>query len=144
MSEVENREHAPKQVIVMRKDLNMRKGKMIAQGAHASMKVFFDRGKVLYCYDSAKDERWWKLLIEPIQESETLWINVKFTKIVVGVENEEELFAVFNKAKEMGILCAMVQDAGLTEFKEPTYTCCAIGPDDVSKIDAITGDLQLL
>ena len=32
-----------KQVIVLRKDLNMRKGKMVAQGAHASMKVFFDR-----------------------------------------------------------------------------------------------------
>jgi len=31
-----------KQVIVLRKDLQMRKGKMIAQGAHASMKVFFD------------------------------------------------------------------------------------------------------
>ena len=26
-----------KQVIVLRKDLNMRKGKMVAQGAHASM-----------------------------------------------------------------------------------------------------------
>ena len=32
-----------KQVIVMRTDLHMRKGKMIAQGAHASMKVFFDQ-----------------------------------------------------------------------------------------------------
>ena len=32
-----------KQVIIMRTDLNMRKGKMIAQGAHASQKVFFDR-----------------------------------------------------------------------------------------------------
>lgn len=31
-----------KQVIVMRKDLNMRKGKMIAQGSHASMAVILD------------------------------------------------------------------------------------------------------
>lgn len=31
-----------KQVIVMRKDLNMRKGKMVAQGAHASMAVLLD------------------------------------------------------------------------------------------------------
>jgi PTH2 family peptidyl-tRNA hydrolase len=36
------REDAPKQVIIIRKDLNMRKGKMIAQGAHASMKAIFD------------------------------------------------------------------------------------------------------
>ncbi len=28
-----------KQVIVLRKDLNMRKGKMVAQGAHASMRA---------------------------------------------------------------------------------------------------------
>lgn len=33
-----------KQVIVMRKDLGMRKGKMIAQGAHAAMKALLDRG----------------------------------------------------------------------------------------------------
>ena len=33
----------PKQVIVMRKDLNMRKGKIISQGSHVSMKVFLDR-----------------------------------------------------------------------------------------------------
>lgn len=32
-----------KQVIVVRTDLNMRKGKMCSQVAHASMKVFFDR-----------------------------------------------------------------------------------------------------
>lgn len=31
-----------KQVIIVRTDLNMRNGKMVAQGAHASMKVFFD------------------------------------------------------------------------------------------------------
>ena len=32
-----------KQVIVVRKDLNMRKGKMCAQVAHASLKIFLDR-----------------------------------------------------------------------------------------------------
>jgi PTH2 family peptidyl-tRNA hydrolase len=31
-----------KQVIIIRKDLNMRKGKMIAQGNHASMGVIFN------------------------------------------------------------------------------------------------------
>ena len=34
-----------KQVIVMRKDLGMRKGKMIAQGAHASLRVLLERGE---------------------------------------------------------------------------------------------------
>lgn len=32
-----------KQVLVIRKDLNMRKGKMVAQGAHSAMKVVFDQ-----------------------------------------------------------------------------------------------------
>ena len=32
-----------KQIIIMRTDLNMRKGKLATQVAHASMKVFFDR-----------------------------------------------------------------------------------------------------
>ena len=36
----------PKQVIVIRKDLNMRKGKMIAQGSHASGKEFLDLHEV--------------------------------------------------------------------------------------------------
>ena len=34
-----------KQVIVMRRDLNMRKGKMVAQGAHASMAVLLNAGR---------------------------------------------------------------------------------------------------
>lgn len=36
-----------KQVIVMRKDLNMRKGKMIAQGAHASVDALLSLFHVL-------------------------------------------------------------------------------------------------
>lgn len=32
-----------KQVLVMRKDLNCRKGKIASQCAHASLKVFFDK-----------------------------------------------------------------------------------------------------
>ena len=39
-------ERTAKQVIVMRKDLGMRKGKMIAQGAHASMKVLLQAGSL--------------------------------------------------------------------------------------------------
>lgn len=35
-----------KQVIVMRTDLNMRKGKMIAQGSHASIAFLTRKGKV--------------------------------------------------------------------------------------------------
>lgn len=132
-----------KQVIVMRKDLNMRKGKMIAQGAHASMKVFFDK---LYNpdFDSVGgfDAG---LRTMKLTEEELKWVNVKFTKICVGVSSEAELLDIYNKAKDAGLNCALIQDAGLTEFGGvPTFTCCAIGPNYNEKIDNITKELPLL
>jgi len=39
---------------------------------------------------------------------------------------------------------AQGQDVGHTEFKQPTYTCCAIGPAKADAIDEITGKLVLL
>lgn len=126
-----------KQVIVMRKDLKMRKGKMIAQGAHASMKVFLDRGNT-YTQGS-------RLGFDcPITEEMDDWINGIFTKICVYVNSEEELHKICQQARIAGIPHALIQDAGRTEFKEPTYTCCAIGPDRDEKVDLITGSLPLL
>lgn len=123
-----------KQVIVIRKDLNMRKGKMCAQAAHASMKVFFDRA-------FSK-----KFLMQISLTPEMLkWINDKFTKIVVGVNSEFELLETYNQAVKTGIVCSLIQDCGLTEFNGiPTYTAVAIGPDYSEKIDLITGHLSLL
>ncbi len=128
-----------KQVIVMRKDLNMRKGKMIAQGSHASMAVILDELDIKQAIK--KDD------CDPIFASDVVahWLNNAFAKIVVSVNSEEELLNVYNKAKDAGIACSLIQDAGRTEFKGvPTYTCVGIGPDEISKIDKITGDLPLL
>lgn len=122
----------PKQVIIIRKDLNMRKGKMIAQGAHASVSVLLD---LLQKANWQPDE-----LPEPVKD----WLRGRFTKIVVYVNSEQELIDLHNKAQEAKIPCALIRDAGLTEFKEPTYTTVAIGPDEVEKIDALTKDLPLL
>ena len=120
-----------KQVIIMRTDLNMRKGKMVAQGSHASMKVFFDKMQfhpVLGGFTSQMIE----------------WAEGSFAKIVVGVNSLEELLELERKAKESKIPCALITDLGKTEFKEPTITCLAIGPDESEKIDPITGSLKLL
>lgn len=43
-----------KQVILIRTDLNMSYGRMVAQGAHASITVFFDRMNI-YGYDTDSD-----------------------------------------------------------------------------------------
>lgn len=123
-----------KQVIVIRKDLNMRKGKMCAQAAHASMAV------LTYHQENRNDIH--KLVLD---DRAYQWLKGSFTKIVVGVDSESELRKLCNTAASLGMLCSLIKDAGRTEFHgKPTYTAVAIGPDIEEKIDAITGHLKLL
>jgi len=144
----------PKQVIVMRKDLNMRKGKMIAQGAHASLAVLLDYmiGKQSTRFSA---EHGWSydgfskpsnILVQfNMDDPVTEWINNSFKKIVVGANSLNECVDVYNAAKRAGIPCSLIEDKGLTEFGgEVTITCCAIGPGYPEDIDKITGDLKLL
>jgi len=131
-----------KQIIIIRKDLNMRKGKMISQACHASMKVILDR--MLKCNVSLMRLHEWILEL-PYDSPLEKWLGGLFTKIVVYVESESELLELRDKAKEANIIHALITDAGRTEFHgEPTITCIAIGPDYSEKIDEITGDLPLL
>ena len=131
-----------KQVIVMRKDLKMRRGKEIAQGGHASMKFLAEKIRAV------KDNRVRSMAGEhfPIflSDVEEAWLLNRFTKICVKVMSEEELLDIHQKAKDAGLISTLVQDAGKTEFKGvPTYTCLAIGPDRAEHIDPITGHLPL-
>lgn len=112
-----------KQIIVIRDDLNMRKGKLIAQGCHASVNA----------------------IINVTEDSKvTEWLSSGSKKVCLRVPSEEELLSIYHKALNSGLLCSLVKDAGLTEFKQPTLTAVAIGPDLDSKIDPITGKLRLL
>lgn len=123
----------------MRTDLNMRKGKMVAQGAHASMAAI-----LVYSENFRKIDRDWKaiLLNEPLKA----WLDGTFTKICVGCSSEEELLELHQKAIDVGILnVSLIEDSGRTEFNDvPTKTCIAIGPDESDVIDGITGHLKLL
>lgn len=117
-----------KQVIVMRRDLKMRRGKEIAQGSHASMAFIIQRLENFQPNLAEKD-----------------WLEGIFAKICVRVNSEEELMDIYEKAKEAGLEVHLITDAGKTEFHgEPTKTCLAIGPDYASKIDPITSGLSLL
>ena len=130
-----------KQIIVMRTDLNMRKGKMIAQGSHASMKAILDKGS-LSPHEGGGDEFMVDL---PREEAINDWIFGQFTKVCVQVKSEAELQEIYDKAKEAGLICSLITDAGHTEFGGvPTKTCCAIGPNWSSEIDPITKHLPLL
>jgi PTH2 family peptidyl-tRNA hydrolase len=124
-----------KQVIVMRKDLGMRKGKMIAQGAHASLKVLVDRASVST-----------ETLVIPLDEATRTWlVSGRFTKVCVSVDSEAALDAIVARAQAAGVPCALIVDSGRTEFHGvPTKTCCAVGPAWADAVDAITGALPLL
>ena len=129
-------ERTAKQVIVMRKDLGMRKGKMIAQGAHASLKVLLDAGEL----DDARTT--FTLALSPAAAT---WLGGRFTKVCVSVDSEAALDAIIEKARAAGLPCALIVDAGHTEFHGvPTKTCCAVGPAWADEVDAITGGLPLL
>lgn len=126
-----------KQMLVVRKDLNMRKGKIAAQCAHASMKVLLDRNSGLIHDDS-------EMCID-ISDIDHEWLFGSFKKVCVSVDSEEELVEVVAKAESAGLPVAVITDNGTTEFGGvPTVTVAAIGPASDEVLAPITGHLKLL
>ena len=129
-----------KQVIVMRSDLKNKdghrlpKGKLIAQGAHASTGALL---KLMETNPTGK--------FLPIESHSPLdeWINGIFKKICLKVSSEEELLSVYEQALQEELNAVLIQDQGHTEFDRPTYTCIGIGPDNEEKLDQVTGHLPL-
>lgn len=121
-----------KQVILIRKDLKMRRGKEIAQGSHASMEFLVSR---LRSTRRAGDTFY-------LDEHTIAWIENGAPKICLRVESEKELVALHEKARSLGLRSYLIRDSGRTEFSGvPTLTACAIGPDPGDDIDQVTGDL---
>lgn len=132
----------PKQIIAVRKDLNMPKGKIAAQVAHASMAVILDMMSKEYMLHG-KMEKWSLLMCE--QDEIFKWLHGPFVKIVVGVDSKDELMDLYISASMAKIPNALIQDSGRTEFNGvPTYTCIGIGPAAAEEVDKITGHLKLL
>lgn len=117
-----------KQVIVIRKDLKMRRGKEIAQGAHASS---------MFLLAPAKEG----IGLTGVQHA---WIKTGFKKVVVTVNSEKELLDLYQQAKDKCLTVHIILDEGRTEFNNvPTYTALAIGPNYSEDIDKLTGNLKL-
>jgi PTH2 family peptidyl-tRNA hydrolase len=134
-----------KQVLVMRKDLNCRKGKMIAQGAHASVAAILKGSVKWFMQRPEGQSEPLECICIPLTPDIRPWLEGKFTKICVSVDSEAELLAIHQKAKTANLITSLILDAGLTEFGGiPTYTACAVGPGPSAKIDEITGTLKLL
>lgn len=131
-----------KQIIVIRRDLKMRRGKEIAQGAHSSMS-FLTKGS----------EVWFDILDGPyvrpnwsfeFTEEVKDWLANSFAKITLYVNSEQELDDLYTKCKDSGLEVHMITDSGRTEFHGvATKTCLAIGPHQLSKFEGITENLPL-
>lgn len=111
-----------KQAIVIRTDLEMGKGKLCAQAAHASISAYKK------CQPRLRDD----------------WEHSGMKKIVLKVNSESDLLKYFEECQRSGIPCALIQDAGLTQIPSGSPTCFGAGPADSDAIDKILGKLKLL
>jgi len=109
-----------KQVMAIRTDLDMGKGKIAAQVAHAAVQ--------------AADKSRWK----------GEWLSSGGRKSVVKVGGEKELMEIFMQARGAGLPTALIEDAGHTQIPPGTKTCVGIGPAPEKELDRITGRLKLL
>jgi peptidyl-tRNA hydrolase, PTH2 family len=111
-----------KQVIMVRTDLKMPKGKLAVQVAHASVEA----------------------VLGSSDEKIKAWKREGMKKIVLKVSSEKELRDYLKKARDLKIKTALITDAGKTFFETYATTCCALGPELESKIDVVTGHLKMV
>ena len=110
-----------KQVILIRTDINMSKGKVAAQVAHGAVNCALSANK--------------KLLKN--------WQSTGMKKITLKVESLEELYKYQTLAEDADLVNSLITDAGHTEIAAGTKTCLAIGPGPEIQIDKITGELKM-
>jgi len=111
-----------KQVIVVRRDLKLPRGKLAAQASHASVEAALKS-------NSSVVETWRKIGMK---------------KAVLRVDNLDELLEIKKKARSYKLVSALIIDAGHTVLEPGTITCLGIGPDSEEKIDKVTGSLKML
>ena len=111
-----------KQVILVRQDLKLPKGKLSVQVAHAAVEA----------------------TLKSSDKKVSVWRKEGMPKIVLKVKDEKELLLYLQKAKDEGLVTALITDAGKTVVAPGTKTCGGIGPDEEKRIDSVTGKLPLL
>jgi len=111
-----------KQVIIVRDDLKLPKGKMAAQCAHAAVEA----------------------ALKSSDSNLKAWRAEGQKKVILKADNEKHLRLLNQAAKDMGMKTALITDAGKTVIAPGTVTCLAIGPDEETQIDTITNKLKLM
>jgi PTH2 family peptidyl-tRNA hydrolase len=114
-----------KQVVIVRTDVKMSKGKLAVQASHASVSAL---------EETRKSHRDWV----------RSWLDEGQKKVVAKVKDLESLKKLEKLADEVGIPNALIEDRGLTELPPGTITALGIGPAPNELIDRVTRDLPLL
>lgn len=116
-----------KMVIVVRSDLPMGKGKIGAQCAHAALEC---------CRQTLNSQKKQQMFYS--------WLQIGQPKVVLKIQNEEELLNLADKAYRAGLITAVIKDAGRTQLRPGTVTVIGIGPGSNEVIDSLTSKLRLL
>ena len=111
-----------KRAILVRKDLDLPKGKLAAQVAHAAVECVLRSDKKVV----------------------SAWRDEGMPKIVLKVKDLKELQKFNQLAKDFGFTTALITDAGRTVVEPGTVTCLGIGPEKEEKLDKLIGELKLL
>jgi PTH2 family peptidyl-tRNA hydrolase len=114
-----------KMCIVLRMDLGMSTGKLIAQAAHAAVGAS-ELGK-------KENHKAWRR-----------WRDEGAKKVALEAESLEEIEELAGKANKLDIVNSLTQDAGHTEVPPGTVTALGLGPDRTDLLDKVTGSLPLI
>jgi PTH2 family peptidyl-tRNA hydrolase len=114
-----------KMTLILRTDLRMSTGKLIAQAAHAAVGAS----------ELAKKEN---------HKAWRRWRDEGAKKVVLGAESLEEVEDLREKADKLDIVNIVIQDAGYTEVPPGTVTALGLGPEISEKLDKVTGALPLI
>ena len=114
-----------KLVVVVREDLDLSKGKMAVQVAHAAVTAALEA--------KAAHPKWFHA-----------WIDEGQKKVVVRAPDLEALKTLQRQAVALRLPTALIEDAGLTELPPGTTTCLGVGPGPNHLVDQVTGPLKLV
>lgn len=122
-----------KQIIAVRTDLNMGRGKIAGQVAHASME-FIRESLIEHDHRQGVD----------LSATEREWLFGDRTKIVVQGGSEAAMLQLQEDAIARGLQAHVIRDLGKTEVQPDTVTAVAIGPAHHYDLIELTGHLRLL
>merc|ERR1712059_57932 len=113
-----------KMVLVVRNDLKMGKGKAAAQCCHATLSA----------YKQAKRK---------CPEVLRTWESNGQPKVTVKCDSEDDLMLLLAQARSVGLVSAVIADAGRTQIAPGSKTVLAVGPGAGVLVDQVTGALKL-